>query len=449
MSTPGPDLDLSRLDDHLANLIADIRQRTQALQPAAAPAETTWEALQELDDEALVRAAYHYLTGHPIEPERLSYYLTRLRGGEDRFDLLAAIHLSPEGQRHGAAAPGLRRALLKRKLRRVPVIGRLLGLLLEVAGLPGRQQRDNARYYRWQNQLALQAILLQQQSNLLEWHQQRWQVLQDQAPEPRLGELERELARVEAELAQAQAQLDRGEQELRMRLNLLEAAPALPLAPQSAALGVPLALERTLREHFALDEQALRGLLGFYLPLVEECLPVRQGLPLVQLDCGAGQWLASLPQGVNGLGVEADAEVVAQAVAQGLPVVQGEALRWLSEQPAASVGALCAFELADRLDMAQLSTLLDEALRVLVPGGLLLLQALDPAQASSACAFWLDPARQRPLPAPLLEFLCQHKGFAQVAIQRPLEAELLLEGQQAEPLTWQHYAVSAFRAETA
>ncbi len=435
MSTPGPDLDLSRLDDHLANLIADIRQRTQALQPAAAPAEPTWEALQELDDEALVRAAYHYLT--------------RLRGGEDRFDLLAAIHLSPEGQRHGAAAPGLRRALLKRKLRRVPVIGRLLSLMLEVAGLPGRQQRDNARYYRWQNQLALQAILLQQQSNLLEWHQQRWQVLQDQAPEPRLGELEHQLAQVEAQLAQAQAQLDRGEQELRMRLNLLEAAPALPLAPQSAALGVPLALERTLREHFALDEQALRGLLGFYLPLVEECLPVRQGLPLVQLDCGAGQWLASLPQGVNGLGVEADAEVVAQAVAQGLPVVQGEALRWLSEQPAASIGALCAFELADRLDMAQLSTLLDEALRVLVPGGLLLLQALDPAEASSACAFWLDPARQRPLPAPLLEFLCQHKGFAQVAIQRPLEAELLLEGQQAEPLTWQHYAVSAFRAETA
>lgn len=448
MSTPGPDLDLSRLDDHLANLIADIRQRTQALQPAVAPAEPTWEALQELDDEALVRAAYHYLTGHPIEQERLAYYLTRLRGGEDRFDLLAAIHLSPEGQRHGASAPGLRRALLKRKLRRVPVIGRLLSLMLEVAGLPGRQQRDNARYYRWQNQLALQAILLQQQSNLLEWHQQRWQVLQDQAPEPRLGELERELARVEAQLAQAQRQLDRGEQELRTRLSLLETAPAMPLAPQSAALGVPVALERTLREHFALDDEALRGLLGFYLPLIEECPTLRQGLPLVELGCGNGLWLAGLPQAIERRGVEADAELVAQASGKGLTIEHGDALRWLSEQPMGSLGALCAFELVDRLDLAQLSSLLDEALRVLAPGGLLLLQALDPAQTSSACAFWLDPARQRPSPAPLLEFLCRHKGFAQVAIQRPAQAELLQDFQRSSPLTWQHYAVSAIRAET-
>ncbi|OAN24881.1 class I SAM-dependent methyltransferase [Pseudomonas oryzihabitans] len=448
MSTSGPDLDLSRLDDHLANLIADIRQRTQALQPAAAPAEPTWEALQELDDEALVRAAYHYLTGHPIEPERLSYYLTRLRGGEDRFDLLAAIYLSPEGQRHAAPAPGLRRALLKRKLRRVPVIGRLLGLMLEVAGLPARQQRDNARYYRWQNQLALQAILLQQQSNLLEWHQQRWQILQDQAPEPRLGELERELATVEAQLAQARRQLDRSEQELRTRLSLLETAPALPLAPQSAALGVPLALERTLREHFALDDQALHGLLGFYLPLIEECPALRQGLPLVELGCGNGLWLAGLPQAIKRRGIEADADLVAQACGNGLEVEQGDALRWLSEQPMGSLGALCAFELVDRLDLAQLSSLLDEALRALAPGGLLLLQALDPAHASSACAFWLDPARQRPSPAPLLEFLCRHKGFAQVAIQRPAQAELLQDFQPSSPLTWQHYAVSAIRAET-
>lgn len=448
MSTPGPDLDLSRLDDHLAHLIADIRQRTQALQPAAAPAEPTWEALQELDDEALVRAAYHYLTGHPIEPERLSHYLTRLRGGEDRFDLLAAIHLSPEGQRHGAAAPGLRRALLKRKLRRVPVIGRLLALMLEIAGLPGRQQRDNARYYRWQNQLALQAILLQQQSNLLEWHQQRWQVLQDQAPEPRLGELERELANVEAQLVQAQRQLDRGEQELRTRLSLLETSPTMPLAPQSAALGVPLALERTLREHFALDDEALRGLLGFYLPLIEECPALGQGLPLVELGCGNGLWLASLPQMIERRGVEADTELVAQASAKGLTIEHGDALRWLSEQPTGSLGALCAFELVDRLDLAQLSSLLDEALRVLAPGGLLLLQALDPAHASSACAFWLDPTRQRPSPAPLLEFLCRHKGFAQVAIQHPAQAALLQDVPQMSPLTWQHYAVSATRAET-
>ena len=448
MSTPGPDLDLSRLDDHLANLIADIRQRTQALQPAAAPAEPTWEALQELDDEALVRAAYHYLTGHPIEPERLSYYLTRLRGGEDRFDLLAAIHLSPEGQRHGASAPGLRRALLKRKLRRVPVIRRLLSLMLEVAGLPARQQRDNARYYRWQNQLALQAILLQQQSNLLEWHQQRWQVLQDQAPEPRLSELEQTLSRVEAQLRDAQSHLERSEQQLRTRLSLLEATPALPLTPQSAALGVPLALERTLREHFALDDQALRGLLGFYLPLIEECPALRQGLPLVELGCGNGLWLAGLPQAIERRGIEADADLVAQASGNGLEVEQGDALRWLSEQPAGSLGALCAFELVDRLDLAQLSNLLDEALRALAPGGLLLLQALDPAHASSACAFWLDPARQRPSPAPLLEFLCRHKGFAQVAIQRPVQAELLQDLQHSSPLTWQHYAVSAIRAET-
>ena len=280
------------------------------------------------------------------------------------------------------------------------------------------------------------------------WRGNSWERWSKPSPEPRLGALERELAKVEAQLVQAQQQLDRGEQELRTRLSLLETVPAMPLAPQSAALGVPLALERTLREHFALDEEALRGLLGFYLPLIEECPALGQGLPLVELGCGNGLWLASLPEAIERRGVEADTELVAQASAKGLTIEQAEALRWLSEQPTGSLGALCAFELVDRLDLAQLSSLLDEALRVLAPGGLLLLQALDPAHASSACAFWLDPTRQRPSPAPLLEFLCRHKGFAQVAIQHPVQAALLQGVPQMSPLTWQHYAVSATRAET-
>lgn len=476
MSTAGPDLDLAHLDDHLAALITDIRQRTQALQPVAEPDEPTWEALQELDDEALVRAAYRYLTGHPIEPEQLTHYLTQLRGGEDRFDLLAAIYTSPEGRQHAPAVPGLRRALLKRKVRRIPLIGRLLSLLLDVIGLPGRQQRDNARYLRAQHRLALQAILLQQQGHLLEWHQRQDEQLlmrietlegQREAQEAVLVTLERAiatqaqleqdvrarldgqdtvLAGATTELTLARVQQTRIEQEIRMRLGVLESAPPSTDALQMPSTGLPVALEYSLHERFSLDEYALRGLLGFYLPMIEECPPVQSGLPLVELGCGDGTWLAALPASIERLGVECNPAQVAIAQGKGLEIAQAEALGWLSAQPDASLGSLCAFDLVERLSISQLSTLLDEALRVLVPGGLLLLQALDPAHPASASAFWLDPMRRQPLPAPLLDFLYQYKGFVQVSIQRPDESELLVDTVSGERLVWQHYGIVGFRA---
>jgi len=428
MSTPGPDLDLSRLDAHLATLIEDIRQRTRALQPVAEPAEVSWEALAELDDEALVRAAYRYLTGHPIEPARLDHYLSRLRGGEDRYDLLAAIQASPEGQRQAAPAPGLRRAALKLRLRRLPVVGRLLSLLLDVLGLPGRQQRDNARYHRWQQQLALQAILLQQQSHLLEWHQQRWQGLQDQLSEPHLDELEQQRWIA---------------QDLRRRLSLLEAAtPAVPLTSAPAASSVPAGLLLALEERFALDAQALRGLHGHYLPLLEECQPLRDGLPLVELECGAGEWLANLPATLTTQGVESLAEPAERAAERGLQVVCQDSLAWLQQQAAASLGAICSLVLADRLEPARLSLLLDEAQRVLAPGGLLLLQATHPGAADGANAFWIDPRHGRPLPPDLLTFLYEFKGFTRVAVETPPACQAV-----ADPAPrWQPYAVVGYRA---
>ncbi|WP_058772079.1 hypothetical protein [Pseudomonas rhizoryzae] len=440
MSTAGPDLDLSRLDVHVATLIEDIRQRTRALQPAAEPAEVSWEALADLDDEALIRAAYRYLTGHPIEPERLDHYLSRLRGGEDRYDLLAAIQVSPEGQRHAAPAPGLRRALLKRKVRRVPVLGRLLALMLEIVGLPARQQRDNARYYRWQNQLALQAILLQQQSNLLEWHQHRWQILQDQAPEARLGELEQTLPDLQAELAE-QRQIA---QDLRRRLSLLEtAAPAVPVAGESQVANLPAGLLLALDERFALDAQAAQGLHGHYLPLLKECRALREGLPLVELECGAGEWLASLPAAFKVQGVESLAAPAALAAERGLAVVCQDSLAWLQQQADGSLGALCSRLLADRLEPARLSLLLDEAQRVLAPGGLLLLQAMDPGATDGASAFWIDPRHGRPLPPALLAFLYEYKGFTRVVVETPPACHAA-----ADPAAphWQPYAVIGYRA---
>jgi O-antigen chain-terminating methyltransferase len=64
-------------------------------------------------------------------------------------------------------------------------------------------------------------------------------------------------------------------------------------------------------------------------------------------------------------------------------------------------------------------TLLTEALRILKPGGILILETPNPENITVAsCTFWLDPTHLKPIPPLLLEFHVRHAGFEHTKLLR-------------------------------
>ena len=78
-----------------------------------------------LDDEAFLRAAYRRLLGRSPDPAGWAVFLSRLRSGVRRVEILGDIRYSPEGNRVGRAVIGLRWRYAWWVLFRLPGLGTL------------------------------------------------------------------------------------------------------------------------------------------------------------------------------------------------------------------------------------------------------------------------------------------------------------------------------------
>lgn len=110
-------------------------------------------SLQELftlHDEAFVRKAYQLALGRKADPGGLRNSVERLRRGDDRLAILAALRASPEGRRANVFFPELD-ALVKPYRRNYhPVLGKLLRKL----GLHKRINTQQRTINKLQNQLS-------------------------------------------------------------------------------------------------------------------------------------------------------------------------------------------------------------------------------------------------------------------------------------------------------
>ncbi|MCH8621922.1 class I SAM-dependent methyltransferase [Undibacterium sp. TS12] len=217
--------------------------------------------------------------------------------------------------------------------------------------------------------------------------------------------------------------------------------------PASATLVSPAPVPAKVTHHFDQDqfylefEALFRGTredikqrLNVYLPYLSHISkqPRDERKMVIDVGCGRGEWLELLDeQGIPALGVDMNVSMVNACLDRGLLVRHADAIAYLREQPAGSIGAVTGFQIIEHLPFEQLIALFDAALHALCPGGVIIFETPNPENLKvGACNFYFDPTHLNPIVPQVAEFMARQRGFSQAEILRlhPYPDDHLLKG---------------------
>jgi SAM-dependent methyltransferase len=174
----------------------------------------------------------------------------------------------------------------------------------------------------------------------------------------------------------------------------------------------------SLEDSFRGEREDIKQRLRVYLPRVTATGAGSHGEALLDIGCGRGEWLEVLREaGLRGIGIDSNRAMVAACRKLGLEAHEVGAIEFLRSQPDASLGIVTAFHLLEHLPVSVLLDVLDEALRVLKPGGMAIFETPNPDNLLTASRnFYLDPTHRNPMPSLLGRFLVESSGFKDVEI---------------------------------
>ncbi|MDI9238731.1 methyltransferase domain-containing protein [Lysobacter sp. LF1] len=337
-------------------------------------------------------------------------YLRELRAGSiSKVEVIGAIRWSPEGLSRSVHVDGL---LIPYKLqvwRRLPVVGRVLGWGLDAIRLPTLLRR-------------LETQLGHVSGDAQAMHEALGRVSATNSE--RIVSLEKAvtaLPSMEA-IEDLQSRMDAQAERISAEIEVMKTSRG-PAVGESLRKDLDQ-LYADFEEQFRGPEEQIRQRLEPYLKFVSDLGVGTPDTPVVDLGCGRGEWLQMLrDRGLTASGVDLNEVFVQTCQAKGLNVAAQDAIAMLRSLPARSVGLVTSFHLVEHLPFEVMIDLFDEALRVLVPGGGMIIETPNPENALVAqWAFYMDPTHRNPLPPEMLRWMVNSRGFVQSDIVRLFEA---------------------------
>lgn len=438
------------------------------------------ELLQYYDSE-FVDNAYRMILKREPDAAGRAHYLEQLRDGRlSRIDILRSLRSSAEGRERGVRVIGLPTRRSLRRLYRLPAVGYFVEWLVELARLPVhlREAREleahahlqQKRLFAELEKTAAQADqmgadinrlceeierahaemrvhlqrLYEESARLAESEEERRQQLSEQFEERAAGLDERLRAGMKELSEQMQAHAIQFSQHSEQVAQRLQATRAELLAQEKRTLkllegsgeasssssqkerAASLAEEKQrlsdsfyaeFEEHFRGSREEIMKRLRVYLPHLREA-GVEEGV--LDIGTGRGEWLELLrEEGIAARGIDTNLVQVAACRARGLEVSHADALSYLRNLPDNTLRAVTGFHIIEHLEFDALVSLMDEAMRVLVPDGLLIFETPNPENVSvTGHNFYVDPTHRNPLPVPLMKFLFEARGYCKIRVMR-------------------------------
>lgn len=365
-------------------------------------------------DEQFVINAYHGILRRRSDSEGSQYFLENLRVGKmTKAEILGRLRYSPEGRSRKVKIRGLFWNFVIQSSFNIPVLGYPSRLIFGIGNLP----------------LIIRNIQTLERNTVTQIQQQKNHLT---TVFIQLGlELERKADRQELEGIYNQIQeilrqirdhkLNILDQQRRLMLLLEEARKRFPDPISTDQLKVMLtekdhildAMYASFEEKFRGTRKDIQQKLKIYLPYIRNVGAGTAESPILDLGCGRGEWLELLrDESLMAKGIDINRVFLEVCRDSDLDIAEQDAVTYLQSLRANSVGVITAFHLIEHLPTNTLIELLDESLRVLRPGGLVIFETPNPKNVLvGSCYFYMDPTHQRPLPSPLCEFLLENRGF--------------------------------------
>ena len=146
----------------------------------------------------------------------------------------------------------------------------------------------------------------------------------------------------------------------------------------------------------------------------------KKSIKIIDLGCGRGEWLEILQyQGYHAIGIDHNHSFIDECQKLKLKVQEEDIFSFLEQQDKNSFDVMTAFHIIEHLPLQKQVKLLDEVLRVLKPGGMMILETPNPENLLiGSCYFYMDPTHKNPLVPESLHFLVQERGFQETMVRR-------------------------------
>ena len=140
---------------------------------------------------------------------------------------------------------------------------------------------------------------------------------------------------------------------------------------------------------------------------------------VLDVGCGRGEFLDLLRDGgIPARGIDLNHEMVEASRARGLAVEEADALGYLEALPDASLGGIFSAQVIEHLAPDYLLRVLEQAAVKLRPGGLIVLETINPAcWAAFFDSYLRDLTHVRPIHPETLQYLLRASGFSPVTIE--------------------------------
>ncbi|PTB99154.1 methyltransferase type 11 [Marinobacter sp. Z-F4-2] len=173
---------------------------------------------------------------------------------------------------------------------------------------------------------------------------------------------------------------------------------------------------RDFEDRYRGSRELILTRLSAYLPFLRPLRDVDSTLQAFDFGCGRGEWLELIQQhGFKATGVDLDDGMLESCRERGLDTEKADLIEYLDSLESESCVLVSAFHVVEHIPFDDLRLFVQGALRVLKPGGLLIMETPNPDNILVATRnFYLDPTHRKPIPSELLSFVAENSGFTRV-----------------------------------
>lgn len=157
-----------------------------------------------------------------------------------------------------------------------------------------------------------------------------------------------------------------------------------------------------------------------YIPTIKKALTATANALVLDMGCGRGEWLELLQeQDICAQGIDLNSIMITECETRGLKAKEADIFDYLRQLNTASVSAVTGFHIIEHLTFKVMIAFLDECLRVLKPGGVIIFETPNPENLLvGACHFYTDPSHHNPLVPETMRFIIEQRGFEKIEIKR-------------------------------